>query len=37
MIEIYPLVGFSKKDVNYIKNCSRARPNIPGEAGPFPY
>ena len=24
-----------KKDVIYIKNCSRARLNLPGEAGPF--
>ena len=24
-----------KKDAIYIKNCSRARLNLPGEAGPF--
>ena len=35
-LSIYvPKNSLVKKDVIYLNNCSRARLNLPGEAGPF--
>ena len=31
-----PIKVLVKNDVIYMKKCSRARLNFPGEAGPFP-
>ena len=36
-LSIYvPIKVLVKKDVIYMKKCSQARVNLPGEAGPFP-